>query len=135
MGKRGPRTTSPDERFWAKVEFVGACWSWTAGRFNDGYGMFMLRKGTTIRAHHFLVGKPPPGLVWDHLCRNHACVCPAHLELIPPRENIQRGKLVALKTECSNGHPWVSKNLRTTPRGLLCKICARDRSQKYRLTH
>jgi hypothetical protein len=88
-------------RFWARVHHDDGCWMWT-GTLNKGYGMFSFG-GKTRRAHRFayeaLVGPIPEGLALDHLCRNPACVNPAHLEPVTWRENVYRGAQAKLTME------------------------------------
>lgn len=103
------------EAFWQRVDKGqdGDCWIWTAGKSGTGYGVFM-KDGRKVLAHRFayelLVGEIPDGLVLDHLCRNHACVNPDHLEPVTNPENVLRGK-GCLKTHCNHGHPLVAGNL------------------------
>ncbi len=82
-------------RFWSKVDQSGDCWIWT-GTLRKGYGQISNREGLPLRAH--TVAKildtredNPPGMVIDHLCRNRACVKPAHLQWVPQAENARRG--------------------------------------------
>lgn len=73
---------------------VGDCWVWQ-GTLRGGYGRFRAGRKTfsahrVSYEHH--VGAIPDGLVLDHLCRNRACINPAHLEPVTIRENIRRGE-------------------------------------------
>jgi HNH endonuclease len=105
-------TGSPADRFWAKVDKngpvpeerpeLGACWIWTKSGSKRGYGSF--RPGGERRkvpAHRWSYeaanGPIPEGLELDHLCRNHPCVRPSHLEAVTHRVNMQRGKMGAPK--------------------------------------
>jgi hypothetical protein len=88
------------ERFWKKVSPTGFCWEWTAAtlKARGGYGVFgwnELGRNVTVYAHRFayemLVGPIPAGMQLDHLCRNHVCVNPDHLEPVAPGTNTSRG--------------------------------------------
>src|ERR1019366_6438326 len=71
-----------------------ACWEWTGGRSGRGYGQINIH-GHTLGAHRYgyerFVGLIPKGKHIDHLCRNHGCVNPSHLEVVTCRENVLRG--------------------------------------------
>lgn len=120
------------ERFWSKVQKTETCWVWTACR-TWGYGQFSVGHNQRVRAHRYsyelLVGPIPDGLQIDHLCRNHACVRPDHLEPVTARENMIRGfgpaANNARKTSCQNGHPLSGNNLRIgrLSRGGLSRVC------------
>lgn len=123
-----------DARFWSNVNKTEGCWNWKAGKQN-GYGCYWIN-GKGILAHRFayetLIGPIPKGLVLDHLCRNQACVNPAHLEPVTDRTNILRGIGLAAKnakkTHCKRGHLLDGDNLRLTPEGQrICRTCKRAR--------
>lgn len=116
------------------------CWEWVRAKIY-GYGTIDCDK-KTYRAHRFffekLVRSIPLGLVLDHLCRNHACCNPEHLEIVTVRENTMRGNtlpaMCARKTHCKNGHDFNSKNTsfligKSGFTIRICKIC-RNKSQK-----
>jgi hypothetical protein len=108
------------ELFWRKVEpSESGCWIWTAGKYPNGYGHAHVRLGfknyKSVGAHRLawaLTNGPiPDDLVIDHLCRNRACVNPAHLEVVPQRVNVLRGDSPRTararwqnQTHCKRGH-------------------------------
>src|SRR5581483_10657197 len=94
------------------------CWVWTGTLSADGYGRVYTGARNTAWAHRVsyeLHRAPiPAGCQIDHLCRNRACVNPAHLEVVSARENTLRGATVtarnARKTHCIHGHPFDAAN-------------------------
>ena len=112
------------------------CWQWAAGVRKDGYAWF--RDGKTIGAHRYayrrFIGEVPAGLVLDHLCRNRACVNPAHLELVTRGENVKRGMswsaVNARKTHCPKGHPFHEGNTYRQRLGRSCLACRTQRNRE-----
>jgi hypothetical protein len=149
MGKRGGwgmRGVPLETRFAAKYEKNAetGCWDWTASTFPSGYGCFWLSKVRPAHrvSYEIYVGEIPEGLTLDHLCRNIACVNPAHLEPVTQRENTLRGfnpaALNHRKTECVNGHPFDEENttVRRTSRGgwrRECRACMRIFRRNYQV--
>jgi hypothetical protein len=127
-------------RFWMKVRHrENGCWEWTASKRN-GYGQFGVREGHIPPAHRYayeyLVGPIPEGMVIDHLCRNPACVNPAHLEPVTSVENVMRGvsprAVNARKGFCDSGHSFDEANTYVDPRGRRqCRACRRAATIAY----
>jgi hypothetical protein len=131
-------------RFWSKVRIDSdeECWVWLANKNPQGYGLFR-NNGGEAGAHRFayrhLVGDIPCGLQLDHLCRNPACVNPAHLEPVTARENIRRGNGMggrhARNPFCAMGHALAGSNVKLEAgRWRRCRICrtAQEKAKRKR---
>lgn len=141
-------------RFWEKVchEPNTGCWLWTGawirpyafGRISEkgawgsqgGYGRVSFGDGTIGYAHRFSYelhfGPITPGKQVDHLCRQHMCVNPAHMEAVSQRENMLRGESPAAKrakrTHCPRGHEYTPENTALSARNQRhCKTCRAGR--------
>lgn len=130
-----------EARFWSYVDRRGdtECWPWTGATGRGGYGRSR-RDGGHIYAHRqayeLIVGPIADGLTLDHLCRNTACVNPAHLEPVTLATNLLRSEnpwaVNARRAECRNGHRFTEENTRYAPNGTrVCKTCAREASRRH----
>lgn len=140
-GFEGPGSERDQVRFFAKVALPNeqGCMLWLAGLSQCGYGKFWIN-GHTVHAHRFaytvFVGEIPEGLVIDHLCRNHACVTPDHLDAVTNAENVRRGIgpgwKNARKTHCPQGHPYNEENTHLhISGGRRCRECGRQRWREW----
>ena len=110
------------------------CCEWKGRKNKKGYGVVLIG-GKQFFVHRLAVALSgrniPKGKVCDHICRNHACYNPKHIELITIAENVMRGVGVAptrkLSKTCENGHPWNKENtwIRKHPKGIWrqCRKC------------
>ena len=139
------------DRFWGKVAVqkdAQACWLW------EGQIDAPLPYG---KAYIFLEGKkrrlPAHRMAWalvhgywpfdhiDHLCNNHQCVNPNHLDDVTRRENIRRlvargRNYNAQKALCPRGHPYDKARARSNGQGSgvfrYCSICNWDVEKERR---
>lgn len=79
------------QRFWFYVDKPDACWPFRLDIDRDGYGNIEWR-GKRARAHRVsweLAGRDLPEwpMVLDHICKNRACVNPAHLRVVSQADN------------------------------------------------
>ncbi len=128
-------------RFWQYVTpLSNGCWQWSTERLRkkDGYGYFVTY-GKHLVAHRwayeYLIGPIPPGLTFDHLCRNRACVNPTHGELVTKAVNTMRGMgcyaINKRKTHCIHGHPFTPENTYVeVGKGRHCQTCRRTWKQR-----
>lgn len=136
------------QRLWSKLDRSDpkACWVWPGGKNRKGYGV--IESGAPYHrprpahrvAYELTIGPIPEGLVIDHLCRNHSCVNPAHLEAVTIRENIMRGVnpkvLLHLARKCKRGHDLTPENSvwHKSNGKRRCRECIREYSRQRRLS-
>jgi hypothetical protein len=130
---------APD-RFWAQVDASGDCWLWTGRPYKprpDGFNYgrwYRYEQGRKVSlsahrlAYELLVAPVPRHLHLDHLCRNHRCVNPDHLQPVTPQTNTLRGyspiSKQVLTTRCPQGHSYDEANTYLTPTGRRdCRAC------------
>lgn len=120
------------ERLAAQSEAMeNGCVEWR-GRLNyGGYGITTVGN-RSVKAHRasyeLRVGPIPTGLQIDHLCRNPACINPAHLEPVTAAENTRRALnsptgINARKTHCIRGHEFTAENTRIVSGRRVCRAC------------
>ena len=130
-------------RYLAFPILANGCWEWSGKKNDKGYGQltFTTDKTRYVGAHRWmyelLEGPIPKGLVIDHLCRNHSCVNPAHMEVVTNKENLARGFSPSAenykKTACKHGHAFNTSNTYTDKAGKRhCRECCRIRDNKRR---
>ena len=136
--------TTLAERFWEKVDKGGPlfnetpCWVWTACTRKDGYGSILVDRIARLAhrvGYELTHGTIEKGLTLDHLCRNRACVNPAHLEPVEFKENVLRGESFAAtnsrKTTCPKGHALAGDNLYQYSYARICRTCKLEQSKRY----
>lgn len=121
-----------------KVDPETGCWNWLRANSGDGHGYGAYRGTTAHRAYWELVYGPLPKTIeLDHLCRNTACVNPAHLDPVPSKVNLMRSDAPAAvnarKTHCANGHEFTPENIYrppSRPNSRMCRTCLAERDRR-----
>lgn len=125
------------ERFCHNVRICyDGCWYWMVSLDHWGYGImsgvFGKKSAKAHRVSYELFVGPIPGrLPLDHICRNHRCVNPEHLQPVTQGENNRRAG--ERRTVCRNGHPWgdtLTVRRRNGKVERWCKLCNDDRNRR-----
>jgi DNA-binding XRE family transcriptional regulator len=126
-------STAPLTRILPLVRYDEGCWTYSGYCTPAGYGQVNANGFRNAFAHRVvwqeLVGPVPPGMHFDHLCRNRACCKPAHLEVVTRAENLRRGNGVSgLNSRvqiCPRGHDYDETNTYFRPdgKGRDCRTC------------
>ena len=122
---RGHEQATFEHRFFEKCWYDPStgCIEWMATHDRHNYGRFCIgngRMGQAARVAYEMARGPIPAVLHiDHLCRNHPCVNPEHLEAVMPRENTRRGTsptAIARRTNrCMRGHDLDGANAHVRP--------------------
>lgn len=122
------------------VVLPNGCWQWVRGLSDSGYGRIQRienGKNKQHKAHRvsyeYHKGAIPEGLCLDHLCRNRACVNPAHLEPVTRLENTMRSARAGTMIHklCKRGHELTENNIYVTNGIRSCKVCHLARCKAY----
>lgn len=111
------------------------CWPWKGSLTRQGYGNYTGMRHVSTAAHRvvytLMVGPIPAGLQLDHLCRNRACVNPAHLEPVTHAENVRRAADQDRSPTCPRGHLFDEANTyRHSTGSRKCRACAREKARE-----
>lgn len=132
------RQNTANDVLW-KICAAGECWMWTGWYDSRGYGRVRWEKRAQ-QAHRVVYEiikgeKIPKELTSDHLCRNHWCVNPDHIEPVTNRENILRGfnraAMFARRERCPKGHEFTVRGATNPTR--ICRTCTNERVRNRNL--
>jgi hypothetical protein len=129
------------EKMWRYAKRVeSGCLEWQRGLSKTGYAITS-NMGVTLSAHRLAwwvtYGPVEGDLVVDHICFNHRCIEPTHLQLLTSLENSRR-QSSAEKPRCKRGHLRTPENIYewTKPTGRVlrnCRICSRETDRATQL--
>jgi len=144
--KVDPRTEVEEKLTkYSEVDAKTGCWNWVGSLNGSGYGqlrMFGKTWMTHSLSYEFHYNQPISfGMVIDHLCRNPACINPAHLEMITQHSHRLRTapfirgvrrRYKADDTHCKHGHAWTEENTYIAPSGSrVCRECQKIGARKF----
>lgn len=149
---RPKKGTTPEQRFWERVNKTETCWLWT-GHTRGGYGRMMIggQKNYTVHRYSWELHNGPIDEGSDvlHTCDVRNCVYPGHLYLGTDVENSQdrvdrdRSKQGISILPCPRcgaefnednfGVYWRPKAKKGPQWQRACLVCARERARKSRL--
>lgn len=136
--RRVSRRARTEHRWWSSLDRTSGCWLGRASTLGYTTGPFQGERYGHRFAYTRLVGPIPEGLELDHLCRNRACVNPAHLEPVTHHQNVMRSPVAvaainARKTHCKHGHSLADAYREVASNGRIhrhCRPCAVASSQR-----
>lgn len=120
------------DRFLASTKAgPGGCWQWTGYLMPNGYARISVdgeRQYAHRVAYEAFAAPIPASLVIDHLCRNHGCVNPDHLDAVTQRVNVlcgeSRAAARARQVACIRGHRFDNANTYRAANGTRkCRRC------------
>ena len=134
-------------RILARCVDKDGCVEWAGYTNDEGYGVVSVRSPEDRRWRSMYVHRVMFFLAYgylptrdtdviDHLCRNHACCNPDHLQAVGTLENTLRGTQIA--DTCKHGHPFTEANTYwSKPRSYrgaqrMCRTCDRLRKRRSR---
>jgi HNH endonuclease len=122
------------------IDKTSGCWEWIGSKDLNGYGRLY---GTSSHrlSYEAHIGPIFKGMDIDHICRNHACCNPKHLEPVTRQENLRRGIGIELqkvrannRRACSKGHELTVENTYIRPSDGVrqCRTCRADKDKESR---
>jgi hypothetical protein len=140
---------SVEERFWSHVDIRSAneCWPWLAAKRKSGHGVFLWAPHRLTPASRFAYilthGAISDTMTVQHLCHNHPCCNPAHLQLLSLADKLRmvrvNGKgspeLNSRKTHCPRGHEYTPDNTYLDPAdgSRQCRRCRELAHYRHRI--
>lgn len=107
VARRAARVANFAERFWARLDKSGECWTWTGPVDRKGYGLTHNPFSPSSHAHRIAWeltnGPVPAGLVVRHSCDNPPCARPDHL-LVGTYADNTRDAVVRGRFPVGEGH-------------------------------